>query len=399
MSSRLRALVRAKIPALRRRDAKLAELQAQLGRRDRQLRRLKNRVSGLEEKLSTVEAEQAERERQERRRAARENREASFRRQILSLRNQVYTTTEDDPHALTAIRQLPFKLRNYSLANSHGIKTPDILALWARVDDIDLGSLPDRFVLKSDGGAGGRGVFPLERVGEDRYVTAGGGSRYSSTSLKERICELGDRARPPFFAEEWLAAHSQNGPLPQDVKIFAFYGEIGQILLRSVATHGDADSIRYRFLAADGTDLGKVSLASIAPIEDTVPVPADLTDMLEVARHLSRATGTPFVRVDVYDTPGGATLGELTRAPGGPHRYRRDHDRLMGEMWLRAQTRLDLDLVRGRPPGALYGAEARANHYHAVDLADGPTSWPVTVRPCTEWCQADQGDRGDSQRP
>ena len=154
MSSRLRALVRAKIPALRRRDAKLAELQAQLDRRARQLRRLKNRVSGLEEKLSAVEGEQAERERQERRRAARENREASFRRQIVSLRNQVYTTAEEDPEALTASRQLPFKLRNYALADSHGVRTPTILGLWAALEEIELDVLPDRFVLKSDGGAG-----------------------------------------------------------------------------------------------------------------------------------------------------------------------------------------------------------------------------------------------------
>lgn len=388
MASWLRARVRTRIPALRRRDEQLAELRTLLNRRTKQIRRLKERLSALEADLAAVERERADAQRETRRRARRENREASFRRQIVSLRNQVSTTAGEDPQSLTPSRQLPYKLRNYSLANSHGIRTPSLLALWPDVDAIDLRALPDRFVVKSDGGAGGRGVFPLERVGPDQFVTAGGGQTYTSATLKARIRELGDRARPPFFAEAWLTARDQVGPLPHDVKIFAFYGEIGQILLRSVGTHGDDDSVRYRFLAADGTDLGNVSLASIAPIEATVPIPPDLEDMLDVARHLSRCTGTPFVRVDVYDTPDGSTLGELTRAPGGPHRYRPEHDRLMGEMWLRAQTRLELDLVRGRPPGAVYGDHPSIDHYRTAEVSggNGPASWPTTVRPCAEWC-------------
>lgn len=389
MSSRLRAALRSRIPALRRRDERLAELQSVLNRRKKQIGRLTARVHTLEAELAAIEQERVDTEREARRRARRENRDASFRRQILSLRNQVYSTADDDPQSLTASRQLPYKLRNYSLANSHGIGSPEILALWPDVAAIDLDSLPDRFVLKSDGGAGGRGVFPLERVGTDRFTIAGGGQSYTGATLKDRLHELGDRARPPFFAEAWLTARDQVGSLPHDVKIFAFYGEIGQILLRSVGTHGDNDSVRYRFLAADGTDLGNVSLASIAPIAANVPIPAGLGALLDVARHLSRCTGTPFVRVDVYDTPGGPTLGELTRAPGGPHRYRPEHDRLMGEMWLRAQTRLELDLMHGRPPGAVYGDHPSVDHYPAVAASgeSGPATWPTIVRPCTEWCQ------------
>lgn len=42
-----------------------------------------------------------------------------------------------------------------------------------------------------------------------------------------------------------------------DVKIFGFYGEIAFVMLRRVADHTKIGSLSFRFLDADGTDLGQ----------------------------------------------------------------------------------------------------------------------------------------------
>ncbi|SEE98479.1 ATP-grasp fold amidoligase family protein [Ruania alba] len=398
MVTTLKASLRAMIPAIRWRDEKLRELRVDISRRHRQVMRLRRTVQDLEVRVASLEREieqgeerQLRRDKANRRQERENDRNPSFRREILSLRTRVQSAAHEDTDFVTALRQIPRKLRNYTLAQSHGVATPLILHRWPDIDSIDFSELPDDLVLKSDGGAGGQGVFPLHRIDDESYAIAGGSTTMSVADLRARLHELDRRARPPYFAEEFITARGQEGDIPQDVKIFAFYGEVGQILLRSVTSHGQADTVRYRFLWSDGKDLGNVSLQSTAPIDKGVPIPQNLEAMVEVARHLSLCIGTAFIRVDLYDTSDGPTLGEMTRAPGGAHKYRSEHDRLMGDMWLRAQTRLERDLILGRPAGALYGDHPTSNYYVGLggQPAFAPATWPSTVRPCSEWCRVD----------
>src|SRR5690606_19877503 len=72
---------------------------------------------------------------------------------------------------------------------------------------------------------------------------------------------------------------------------------------------------------------------------------------------LSTVAPFPFLRVDLYDTPRGVVIGELTMAPGGPQRYSARHDRHLGDLFERAEARLHQDLYDGRPYAFLYGNE------------------------------------------
>src|SRR5699024_3418748 len=103
----------------------------------------------------------------------------SFRREILSLRTQTRHARMSDPDSRTPLRQIPNKLRNYQLAQSHGIRIPQILELCPDAGSIDLATMPDKFVLKSNGGAGGQGVFPLQRTAEDAFTIAGATRSFS----------------------------------------------------------------------------------------------------------------------------------------------------------------------------------------------------------------------------
>ena len=84
----------------------------------------------------------------------------SFRRRLQDLRRGTSEQLRTlDPDMLHPLRQIPRKLSNYRLAASHGVPVPRVFAVWRDLEELDLRGMPDVFVLKSDRGAGGRGVL------------------------------------------------------------------------------------------------------------------------------------------------------------------------------------------------------------------------------------------------
>ena len=309
---------------------------------------------------------------------------ASFRRQLWDLRRSLMTLRKMDPERLHPQWQLSFKLRNYRLAASHGVPTPTVYGAWADVASIDLAALPDAFVLKSDLGHSSHGVFPLRRLGRDSYERLDGKLRYTGDELLAALAAKQGLAAP-YFAEEVLEQPG-GGPIPDDVKIYCAYGRVLHVMLRRMPVHGDLSHALYRYLDESGRDLGDV--APEQRIDPAVPSPASLTDMVAAAQHLSRAVGVPFCRVDLYDTERGVVLGEITQAPGGAQHFSHEHDRWMGAMWDRARWQLDLEVLQGRPPGALHGSHSAPNPYPAghVSTLPDPGAWAVRQAACEEWC-------------
>lgn len=310
----------------------------------------------------------------------------SFRRNLLELRRNIDVLRPHDPEAFHPALQIPRKLRNYRLAASHGVAVPDILGVWARARDIDLSDLPEVFVLKSDVGAGGNGVFPLRRVEADRYAVIGGDEVLSTADLQERLTTR-KSAGAPSFAERFLQQRVPAEEIPDDVKIYAHYGQVTMVMVRQMPVHANLDHARYRYTDARGQDLGE-DVAPGARVDLSIPLPEPLGDFIHVAEHLSKALAVPFIRVDIYDTVDGPVLGELTRAPGGKQRYRRDHDIAMGRAWDEARWRLDLDVIDGRPLRNLHGLHPAPNHYpegHRSRQED-PRGWEIVTADCAQWC-------------
>ncbi|GAA1861745.1 ATP-grasp fold amidoligase family protein [Myceligenerans crystallogenes] len=243
----------------------------------------------------------------------------------------------DDPrHALI------HKLRGKALAQATGIAMPAVYRIWDGPGSIDLAGLPGRFVVKSAGGASSQGVLPLVREG-DAFRVISTDKVLTEPEIVEYFRHKRElkKARPPYFAEEFLVGVHGNEIL-EDVKIYAFYGEIGQVLLRSVGSHGDPGSVRYRYLDEEGADLGAVSRQHA--VDPAIPVPRCLPEMVKRARELSVAAGIPFLRVDLYETDRGVVFGEFTPRPGGDQEYVWKHDRHLGELWERARLRLDVHI-------------------------------------------------------
>lgn len=260
---------------------------------------------------------------------------------------------EIDTRAEYPRRRLLEKLHNYELARSYGVSTPRVVGIWEQLEEVPWDTLPERFVLKSNRGFSGRGVLPLQRHdGAFRMIDS---HRKMTVRAIESHYQQARAVAGPFFVEELLPGTA--AVLPDDIKIYAFYGQVADVLLRRVGQHGDTGSISYRFVDADGQELGKVREGH--RYDFTIEPPQDLALMVEMARELSLAVPVPFVRVDLYQVPGGVVLGELTPLPGSSETLTREHDRALGAMYDDAEARLLLDLTHGRPFTVTHGPHER----------------------------------------
>ena len=267
------------------------------------------------------------------------------------------------------------KLKSYAFAQSHGVDIPRVFDVWDRLEDIEWDDLPAAVVLKSNGGSGARGVVPLRRDGDHwRIVT--GEVAITSAEIVERLRAHQDqgRIRRPFFAEELLPGVDDDS-LPVDVKVHAFYGEVGMVLLRSVDALGAER--RFRVILPDGTDYGRSSPQDV--YDATIPIPTNFTEVVRVAERLSLSVPRPFVRVDLYDIGGRVVFGEFTPRPGGVEDYGPELDAQLGRLCERAQSRVRDDAIHGEGTGLRFGPGPRE-----LQLRHGtwsPESKSVPTRP------------------
>lgn len=237
------------------------------------------------------------------------------------------------------------KLKSYSYAQSHGVAIPRIFGVWQRPEDIAWDDLPDEVVLKSHTGSNGRGVFPLRRLA-GRWTMVTGAGTITPAEIVDRLgaFKLKGLVGGPYFAEELLSGVDAN-TLPVDVKISAFYGEIGHILLRRTPSRGEPGSNAFRVIFADGTDPGHILRGH--PYDASIPIPDNLDELVDVAKRLSLGIPSAYTRVDLYDLDGRIVFGEFTPRPGGHQYFGPAHDAHLGHLWERAHARVLNDVIDG----------------------------------------------------
>ncbi|GAA3287765.1 ATP-grasp fold amidoligase family protein [Nesterenkonia halobia] len=306
-------------------------------------------------------------------------RHPSFRTRLSASLAALSLSRDRSWHDSSTQAQLTVKLRNYALAQSHGIAVPTVHAVWDSPEAVDLSGIDaERLVLKADRGHSGRAVIPLERDADGWHTLDGAETLVDGRPTSQMIDRLRSGGAGPYFAEQFLASETGE-TLPADIKVYTCYGEILQVLVMQtdgVDAH-ERGAFTRRYFDADGESLGRV-LPRVTLSSD-MPRPEPWEELLDAARRLSVAVGRPFVRVDLYTTDRGPVLGELTPTPGGIQLYRLDHDLAMGAAWADAEVRLERDVACGRPVGTLFGEHEYTWWYDAV-AGDGgpedPSTWP-----------------------
>ena len=250
------------------------------------------------------------------------------------------------------------------LVSSHGVEIPEQLGRWKDPADIAWDDLPERVVIKADRGSTGRGVLPLRRVGDGWQII----THQPVLTPDQVAAELGQRVeekliKGPFHAEGFLDDGDESGPLPCEVKAYAFYGEVPLLQVTRSDEHGNLNATRYRIVDARGSDLIDAdthpaldSTVQVDPahrlgrIDLTMPTPPRLDEVADTAARLSVAMRLPFARIDLYPLRDRVVFGEVTPRPGGRQWLGAELDTMLGESWERALARFSHDVATGMSP-------------------------------------------------
>lgn len=237
-------------------------------------------------------------------------------------------------------------------ADNIGVKTPTLF-FEATASEFPSKTFPNEFVLKPSFASTSIGVKLMKKLAPGQYQDLLTGDGVTVAELQDECGKIShsyydDPNKGTFYVEELLRDHDDNFP-PRDIRVYAFQGEIGFILAEE-HIDGPARASFYDENFELFEDIGeRFEIASgVEHLEQIVqePAPVNKQDVLSVAKRVSVAVPTAFCRIDLYDTPKGVYLGELTFYPGTfLYRNRKimlqNEAERLGKLWEEAVSRLN----------------------------------------------------------
>lgn len=233
-----------------------------------------------------------------------------------------------------------------------GVQTPEIL-FRGPMASLGWNTLPEEFVLKPAFASTSIGVMLLSKGEDGQYVDLLDASRLTPEEIIEKCNAIStryynDAERGEFIVEQLLRDGQGNTP-PQDIRFYAFQGEIGMILKEDHLNSGATQAMYFDgdFLPFSDVKSRYSVAAGVSQAEEVVEAvtPDNWFNLLAVAKRISVAVPSAFCRIDLYDTSEGIFLGEITFYPGTFYYGNRkimsqgESERL-GRMWDLATERL-----------------------------------------------------------
>lgn len=249
---------------------------------------------------------------------------------------------------LRGIMQYTGKLEGRALAEELGIAVPRLVA-----GPFDLEEWPadpeTHVTIKPVSACTARGVFPLYRVA-DRYVSlwadhddsvwGAAWEFWRERSWQEHQIRVGRPAEyePRWYLEELLLAPPETGGgVAYDWKCYVIGGEVA-FVRQHQKTGRHPHDCRVRCWFRNWVPVEGDMLVQRKQVDEELPAPRHGREIIEAAerigQELQERTGSPFVRVDLFENEEGPVFCELTPHPaGGKQRYREGWDRMLGAMW------------------------------------------------------------------
>ncbi|NYJ17819.1 ATP-grasp fold amidoligase family protein [Nesterenkonia sandarakina] len=224
-------------------------------------------------------------------------------------------------------------MKAYAAEHTPWINVPDTLWHGTDLDQLDLASLPDQWVIKPNHRS--KAVHFGDRsttLDELRRVTRGWLRPYDRIAVGEWAYS---QARRELIIEPRIG---QGVPLT-DYKMFVFHGQ-----LRVLHTDCGRFTEEFQEVFYD-PDWNPLDIYHGAPLGPVTPRPENFESMVLAAEALG--AGYDYMRVDLYNVDGEIWFGEMTPYPsGGMDPLSPDSvDIQMGAWWA------GFDTVRNDPPG------------------------------------------------
>lgn len=210
-----------------------------------------------------------------------------------------------------------------------------LVGLWDTVDEVDFGSLPDRFVAKCTHDSGSV-VICADKESFDEDVA----KKKLSHALRHNMFFAGrewpySKVKPRIIIEEYLGDPSDD---LIDYKFMCFGGKVKCIFTCTERFSGEG--LRVTFF---DTDWKKLPFERHYPASDkAIPEPENLSEMIRIAESLSK--GLVFARIDLYVSDNSIYFGEVTLYPGSGFEPFRpiEWDYTLGS-WLDIAEHADID--------------------------------------------------------
>lgn len=227
------------------------------------------------------------------------------------------------------------KLMGYEFAKICGMRAPKVLQANVPLDNI---KFEGKTVVKPFSENASKGVFIAYSTNKIVYLNKGENhpseafaKRYARRLLNGNVVR-----RDRWMVEELLI---DNNAIARDVKFYCFYGEIGLILETTRQTGIERcwfdQDLNY-------VNTGKYEENLFKGSREFLP------ELMKKAQELSKEIPAAFVRIDFLICNGQTYVGEFTPLPGGYAGFTSNWDRELGEMYLRATTRLSFDISVGK---------------------------------------------------
>lgn len=231
------------------------------------------------------------------------------------------------------------KIAGREMAASLGIRVPELISGPGALHELDFSGTD--FVLKPVNGAASRGVFPLRRIGPDRFYDLIRGVEWDVESLfaaavdsRKSMAGHPDELQQDWFIEEMIARGDE---LAYDWKFFTFGGKAA-LVWQCDHTLGNRGSRYVRWWTPEWGDANDPAPSLVRPINLEMPTPVNGSALLSAVSKIADMVESPHVRVDMYESADGhPVFGEITpHHGGGTLPFLPEWDRILGEAWLEA---------------------------------------------------------------
>lgn len=241
------------------------------------------------------------------------------------------------------------KLRAYEFAKRCGVPTSLVYATFDDPSSFDASNAPDHFVCKPLGLHSTMGVMVLERRGVNQYYD----HLRKRDLTHERIIEEQKMwwEKTPYkkdyklvIEERLLNERSEEDVIPMDYKLYCFGDRVE--LVSQFDRNNKPPRIAWflkEFEPFEPENYVESDWTLLRP--GTPEKPACWRDIVKYSKTISAALKTPFASVDMYATPRGAVLGEITLAPGAPYhekmyKFKPEFNEYLGDRWAQAACNL-----------------------------------------------------------
>lgn len=229
------------------------------------------------------------------------------------------------------------KLKCYRFCEENGLATVRVLREFELPEDIDLDGLPEEYVIKPTLQSSTKGVMVLSKTVEGLWDSM---SRRIVTvpDIIEIQRELFDqtKASGKKIIVESKIDDIDGLNIPRDFKAYASGGQISLIL--EINRNTKPSSVSWFDGSFDPVIDDRVTCNPEFTNRVEAVRPQQWKELLDLATRTSSIIDTPFASIDMYSTPTGPIVGEITLAPGGLYHGKhyslsKEQQQRMGAMW------------------------------------------------------------------